>query len=189
MDERRANLRVIPGGRCCEAVCAGVRVVAAPEEAEPFAVDARVFEEDTWLIMSARPQVPPEPEHPIRLMTGLLEAEPAAVGSVVVTDGRPVRMRAVVHDVNAEPICRERWVHDALVAIIAETESRRLSALAMPALGVTHGRLPIERFAALLAGVLYQTPPLLLKRVWLIAPLPRNRQLIEALEPLGIHDQ
>jgi hypothetical protein len=53
-----------------------------------------VFEEDTWLVMSAAPTVC-EPEiHPIRLMTDAINAKPEPVGSVMVQNGDPLRFLA-----------------------------------------------------------------------------------------------
>ena len=79
-DEIRPVLRVLQGGR------SPVRgeIVAALEQHPPFLVEARVYEEDRWLVLSSPLEPQAVEEHPIRLMTALWVAEPQSPGSVVV---------------------------------------------------------------------------------------------------------
>ena len=120
--DRQAGLRLIQGGRQCRIRFGPIDIVTAPQSATPFEVDALAVEEDTWLIMSAEPTMGDLQEHPIRLMTDLIEARPKPVGSVVVQGRNPMHFMAIVHDVNQDPTCREEWVHSALHAIFREAE-------------------------------------------------------------------
>ena len=85
-----APLRLIDGGLHRETSFGHLRIVAAPENAAPFEVEAIAFEEDTWLVMSADPKICEPQEHPIRLMTDLIETQPEPVGSVLIQDSQPL---------------------------------------------------------------------------------------------------
>jgi hypothetical protein len=134
--------------------------------------------------MSAEPKIGDLQEHPIRLMTDLLEAQPKSVGSVMVQGRNPIRFMAIVHDVNQDPTCREEWVQCALNEIFREAERRKLRALGLPLIGTLHGKLVTQRFAGLFSLALLQASLKHLRRVWLIAPVPTNAEIINMLQPM-----
>lgn len=169
-------LRLVRGGRG-EIPLGPLLVTVAPPEAPPFAVAATVLEEDTWLVLSAEPEVKQPVEGMARIMTELLKAEPKLPGSVLVEGGDPLRMLAIVYDLAEEPICRPEWVGKALMGILAVAEEKGLSALALPLLGVRHGRLPVARFAELLAEAVRKVQPRSLRRVWLTAADQEGQEL------------
>lgn len=175
-------MRLILGGLQCEMTFAPVRIVAAPENNPPFGIDAKVYEEDTWLIMSADPKVCEPQEHPIRLMTDLMNARPEPVGSVLVEGKNPLRFLAVVHDVDQDPTWKEEWVEKALVNIFQEAEQRRLRAIGLPMLGTLHGRLEYRRFTELLGQALMQTTLKHLRRLWLLSPVENGQDIVETLK-------
>ena len=72
----RTTLRLIQGGLHSEISFGPVRIIAAPENIPPFELNARAYEEDTWLVMSADPKGCEPEVHPIRLMTELIETKP-----------------------------------------------------------------------------------------------------------------
>jgi hypothetical protein len=181
-NQTRPCFRLIQGGLQCETVLASLNVIAAPEKSPPFKVDAIAYEEDTWLMMSAEPEIAEPPEHPIRLMTDLIEAQPRAAGSVVVRGKNPLQFLAIVHDVNQDPTWREQWVEACLENIFKESEQRMLQAIGLPLLGTKHGRLEKKRFILLLGRVLKRTPFKHLKHLWLVAPTPENAKIINWLE-------
>jgi len=147
-----------------------LRIVSCPEDAPPFEVDAVAAEEDTWLVLSADP-VATEPEEGLEeILAAARQAQPEPPGSVVVLEGRPLRLLAVVHDLSREPTWREEWVASALAAILAECEARGIRSLALPPLGARHGSLAPPRFEELLAEALRAAPPLRLERLWLVVP-------------------
>jgi len=158
-----------------------VSIVAAPENLPPFDVDAIVFEEDTWLVLSADPKTCEPEEHPIRLMTELIEAQPETVGSVLIKGQNPIRFLAIVHDVDREPTWREEWVESALKEIFRLAERRRLRSIMLPLLGTLHGRLEKQRFVVLLGRALAQTPFTHLRSLWLMTPAGICPDIIESL--------
>lgn len=134
----------------------------------PFVPDAVVLEEDTSLVLSADPTPRDPGEHPIRIMTALYDHRPCAPGSVVVQGRFPVRMLAMVHDLDQDPTWREEWVCAALDEVLAESGRRGLRRLAMEPLGTVHGRLARERFMALLEQALARASPASPQEIWLM---------------------
>jgi len=180
--KRISRLRVIDGGLHCKMTFNGLQIIAAPKDAPPFKIDTLAVEEDTYLIMSAEPTHIPPAEHPLRFMAELAGLEPEKPGSIVVRGRNPVRMMAVVHDVNQEPTWREKWIEKALCEIFRQADSRQLSALGLPLIGTKHGKLKNHRFAALLAKAIKKSSFNHLKRLWLIAPVPENVKLVQLLK-------
>jgi hypothetical protein len=176
------SFQLIQGGLCCAMSFGPVHIVAAPEETPPFAVEALAIEEDTWLIMSAEPEACDPEEHPIRVMTHMIEARPEKVGSVLVSGGNPIRFLAIVHDVDQEPTCREEWVEAALRNIFIKTEQRGFKSLGLPFLGTLHGKLEAKRFVVLLSRVLLETTFNYMRRLWLITPVGSSSGIIESLK-------
>jgi hypothetical protein len=146
----------------------GIEVVVAPER--PRAADAVVEEEDTYLVLSANPEVREPAVTRLRAFHEAYTAEPAEPGSVVVRDGAPARLLAVVHDLSQNPSWREEWVAAALGAVLVEADSRKVRTLAMPPLGRVHGSLPRERFVALLRSALLVGAPRNLDQICLVVP-------------------
>ena len=181
-NQARQRFHLIQGGLQCQTVFASLNVIAAPEKYPPFKVDAIAYEEDTWLMMSAEPEIADPPEHPIRLMTDLIEAQPRPAGSVVVRGKNPLQFLAIVHDVNQDPTWREQWVEACLEKIFKESEQRLLQAIGLPLLGTKHGRLEMKRFIFLLRRVLKRIAFKHLKHLWLVAPTPKNAYIINWLE-------
>jgi len=171
------TFRVLPGSYPYEIRHGLLTIVAAPKDNKPFPVDAVAFEEDTFLVMSAETTVLEPRESLMRVMTKLIETRPEKPGSVLVKGKDPLRMLAVVHDLNHEPTWREEWVESALRGIFQEVEKRRLGSLALPFIGTLHGKLRKERFIRMLNAVLECTECKYLKKVWLIVP-PRTKPAV-----------
>jgi hypothetical protein len=124
--------------------------VTVGTEVDATACDAVVREEDTWLILSAPPEVTPPAEPLMGIMTELLDAQPHPPGTVLVREGHPLLLLAVVHDFDAEPCCRAEWVSAALTQVLRVCRERRIRSLCVPLLGVAHGRLtPQEAITAI----------------------------------------
>jgi len=168
--DNRPRLRLIQGSLHREMRHRSVQIIATPENKPPFRVDAVAAEEDTFLVLSAPPIVREPDEHPVRLMTRLIEMVPETPGTVLVKGKSPLRLLAIVHDLNQEPSWREEWVAKALQEIFREAEERNLRSIALPLLGTLHGSMKKERFAALLKSALEGRTPGHLERIWLVIP-------------------
>lgn len=178
---KQHNLKLIQGGLQQSTAYGSLEIVAAPEYAPPFPVQATTREEDTFLIMNPAAESICTEHHTIRLMAELEHFEPETAGTVLVRKTSPVQFVAVVHDVNQEPACREDWVEQAIQGVFREAERLKLSALAMPLLATRHGRLPLHSFAGLFGRALQNAPLTTLERIWLIAPVSDNGVVIHAL--------
>jgi hypothetical protein len=165
----RGRLRLVRGGSPPSIALGPFALRVAPPEQPPFEPRVRVLEEDTWRILSAPAEASPRQEHPIRLMTAVYDDEPAAPGSVLVGHRGWL---AVVYDLDAEPICREQWVADALAKVLEKARRLDCTSLALPLLGTTHGGIARERGLALLVDALRHADgqPSALRRLWLQAP-------------------
>jgi hypothetical protein len=183
--EPRPRLTVLEGGRSPLVRVGGLRIVVAPRDRSPFAVEALATEEDTYLVLSTPPRLPLPAQHPIRVMTSLWELEPEPPGTVVVREGSPLRLLAVVHDLDQDPTWREDWVVGALDGILRQAALRQLTALAVPLLGCRHGRLRPERFVELLMASLGRLAPEGLQRLWLMTPRLLEQRVKERLRQLA----
>jgi hypothetical protein len=173
--EAKPALRLIQGGLSHRVTHGVVHVVMAPREQPPFAVEATVVEEDTYLVLSADAHAAePHPEHPIRVMTSLLEVEPREPGTILVRDRFPIEIAAIVHDLDEEPSWREEWVIGALDRALHEAERRQLRSVGLEMLGAVHGRLERPRFLQLLRQALQRLESRSLERIWLIPPTARQ---------------
>jgi hypothetical protein len=143
-------------------------VVVTAEIAAPAAPDAMVAEEDTFLVLSADPEVR-EPNTPrLRVFHEAFTAGEMEPGTVVVCEGAPITMLAVVHRLSETPSWRAQWVGEALAGVLREAQARGMRTMAMPLLGRVHGELPVETFVLLLRGALEQHAPGSLGHLWLI---------------------
>lgn len=158
-----------PVARGDELRLGGVLVRVSADREPPFALDAEVLEEDTFLVLSADTEVAMPREHPLRVIDAAVSAEPLAPGSVRVRRGTPLRLLAVVHDLSSDPTCREEWVEAALAEVVALAEGRRLAAVSLPLLGTVHGRIQQTR-ALLLTRRALETAERYPQHVWLRVP-------------------
>jgi hypothetical protein len=157
----------------------GVRILMAPPGPRPFELDAEVFEEDTYLVLSAETAVREPVEHPLKVWTAVHQAEPRTPGSVLVTTGTPLRFLAVVHDLERTPTWTEDWISEALDHVFAEAEQRQIHGLALPPLGTLHGSLRPQRFTGLLRKALDRVELYHLERLWILAR-PSDIPFVEA---------
>jgi hypothetical protein len=177
----RSRLSLIQGGRGSNISFGSVRITAAPEDCPPFPVEAVVFEEDTYLVLSADGKKIESEDHPVVILTEAFGMEPEKPGTIVIYEGSPLRFLAVVHDFDQEPSWREEWVGKALENIFREVERRGLRSIALPFLGTKHGLLGKRRFICLLDDFLKKNSFPYLLRIWLVAGDPED-EIIEWLE-------
>jgi hypothetical protein len=160
-------LRLIPGGRCNDFWVNTAHLVVSSPDHPPFPRDTLVFEEDTYLVLSAEAVIRYTEEHPIRLMTALFNQQSLEPGSVIV---RGNRLLAIVHDLDCEPTCCEQWVRRALHACFKKADQLGTRALALPLLGRVHGRIPCTRSLTLILEAVGAASFHSLGRIWLMVP-------------------
>jgi hypothetical protein len=178
----RPSFRLVQGRNHSEIWIGSIRIFVAPEEMPPFVVEAVVFEEDTFLILSTDPELHEVAEAAPEVMAEAASLRPATPGSVILRGESPLQMLAVVHDLNEEPSWREEWVESALAEIFRVAEIRRFSSLALPLLGTLHGTMAKDRFLALLQEAVGKHPPVYLKRLWLLVSKGTAAELLTLLK-------
>jgi len=112
----------------------------------PFDMQAIVVEEDTSMILSADTNIQIHDEHPIRLMTSLVDHKPELPGTVVVHGKSPYYFYAIVHDFDQYPSFQERWVNSSIDMVMQKSAELRIHRLAMQMLGSIYGSQPENRF-------------------------------------------
>jgi len=166
----RSRLKVIVGGRPYPTSHGSIQIMVTSAAVPPPEAKVIVYEEDTFLVLSAPIEWKEPGEHPVRVMDDAYSADPETPGHVIVREGRPVKFLAVVHDLSQEPTWKEEWVAAALAVIFCEGESRKLTSMALPLLGTRHGSLETKRFFSLLRHALDRASLRHLKYLWLMMP-------------------
>ncbi len=164
-----------------------MRIVPAPPGATlVFLVEAQVIEDDTHLVLGADPQPRETHEEPERLLENAAASIGPAPGTLVVRGGHPLRLHAIVHDLDEAPSWREEWVASALREVLREVEARQLGSLALPLLGCVHGSLAPDRFAELLKGALTEATVERLDEVWVTVSPEIASEIANLLRVFGL---
>lgn len=183
-DARGQRLRLIEGGRR-EAFRIGsseVRLWTGP--GLPAGAGALVCEEDTMQVLGAPLALEPLFEHPVRVLTAASAASPATPGTVLVRAGRPLLLRAVVHDLDRDPSWSEGWIAEALREVLRLSARLKLGGVALPLLGTIHGRMPPTRALRLTWEALVAAREALPRRLWLLLPAAQIEATRERLDGL-----
>jgi hypothetical protein len=114
-------------------------------------------------------------------MTELLKTSPLTPGNVIPRGEQPLRLLAIVHDLDREPSWKEEWITGALDGIFREVETRKLRSIALPMLGTVQGSLEKQRFLVLLREALERSSPKHLTQLWLMVPSGSTREILEML--------
>lgn len=184
--EQRPPLRLVRS-RPKHAMIGTVRLSLAGA-GDDIPCDAVVLEEDTWQIMAAGSEPSNRSEHPIRLWTGIINARPQVVGTVLRRDGNPLTMLAIIHDFEKSPCCRPRWIADALADIFRICRERHIRSLLLPLLGVRHGRLSPRRAFRLVVTAINMYAQGELCRVLLECPGEQQSKLRELFDVAGVRE-
>lgn len=139
--KRKKGFRLIIGGAAEKIELNNIEIEVMSHSAISPPVDVRVFEEDTYLVLTVDPVMRYVDEHPVRLMTRIMDAKPHIPGSVVRKNSS---WYAVVHDLDAEPISRKEWIDTAYEEALRLAEEYGVARLGMPLLGAVHGRYPVR---------------------------------------------
>jgi len=134
---------------------------------QPFAVSVFACEEDTSLILSTDARVQFLEGHPIRVMTALIEDLVFAPGTVLPRRGSPVRLFAVVHDLEREPSTCDEWISQALNSVLLFCRKHAVVSLGLGPLGAVHGKRSTTSFIEALKRQLCTEPVPALRNVWI----------------------
>ncbi len=175
--EKTPSLKLLHGGRATTRKINGVTVSLVDRSAPLPPVSVRVFEEDTHLVLTKDPVVYAQVEHPIRVMTDILDSKPHKPGTVVIDQ----HWYAVVLDLDAEILCRESWVKEVCCAIFLQVKQKRISSLSLPLLGNVHGTLSADTSLKFILFALSNASVPSLQRLQLEIPETFTAHAIKAL--------
>ncbi|MHB8810593.1 MAG: hypothetical protein ACYC9M_11340 [Desulfobulbaceae bacterium] len=164
---RKTKLKLLFGGKAKHVTINGVKVSVAPNTLYPLPVDARVFEEDTHLVLTVDPVMRYTPEHPIRMLN-ILAKDRAKKPGTVVHNG--ASWYAVVHDLDLDPTSRREWVVRAYEEIFRLTEEDKVVRIGIPLLGSVHGNMKSLESLGLLLERLRAIRTRELKHIMIIVP-------------------
>lgn len=151
----------------------------------PFSVNAVVEEQDTSLVLGESNEISDPGDKPVWYFTNKLQSLTALTpGEVIVRKSRPMRMQAIVHDLDREPTCNEFWVQQALEKIVDATNTHHVHALQMPLLGTRYSDMTTAQFLQLLLESITQQEPAYLRRLWLVTPEQQCEAIFQELDSL-----
>lgn len=176
------TLRLIRGDLDRVVKIGNTRIQVSPQERPPFAVNAVTVEQDTALLLDEEPLLYAPSQSINEINTELEHFSEPLPGSVLVKQGSPKRLLAIIHDLEQDPTLRQEWVIKALHNLLRLAERQPLHAIALPLLGTRYGQLEQHRFVEMLCLTLKQSPSALPLRLWLVAPRQDVHALLESLE-------
>ena len=128
-------------------------------------VDVVVEEQDTNLVLGKSPVIMDTIESFPALVKKMEQQIHEIPGNVIVKQSIPIRLVAIVYDVEHTPICKESWIEEALQNILMQCEKYKIKTLAMPLLGTSYGKLKEETTMKLLQDSLFQERKKTLKKI------------------------
>lgn len=178
----KPQLTLLQGGRDKQAKVNSLVLKTIPDTSSPLPADVRLFEEDTYLVLTVDPVMRYTEEHPIRLMTKVTEAKPNKPGSIVIND---TSWYAVVHDLDNDPTCSVEWVKTAYNKALTLAEIKRVRRIAMPLLGTVHGRLVHQTSLELLVTAIKTNSFVHLQKILLLVPQQQLEHIRQWLQKVS----
>jgi hypothetical protein len=167
---RKLKFKLLFGGKAKHIAINGVKISVAPNTLYPMPVDARVFEEDTHLVLTVDPVMRYTPEHPIRMLNSLSRNRAKKPGTVV---RNGASWYAVVHDLDLEPTSRREWVESAYQEIFRLTEKDKVVRIGIPLLGSVHGDMKSSESLVMLLKRIRTIHARKLKHIMILVPPPQ----------------
>jgi hypothetical protein len=133
-------------------------------------VDAIVQEQDTHLILGTEPAIRDTHESYPLLVKKMGRQKPLLPGQVIIKNTTPLRITAILYDIEQTPVCTEELIADVLKSLLDKFNEYRLKSVAMPLLGSTHGKVKVSGFIKLLQDTLTISNPVYPEKILLIVP-------------------
>jgi len=165
-----------------------VHLAIVPNSLVPLPVDIQVFEEDTHLVLTVNPDRRYTEEHPIRLMTRIIETKPRKPGSIITNN---TTWYAIIHDLDAEPSCQQKWIEDAYHTVLNLGETKRVQKLGLPLLGSVHGNFPPEQSLKILIQIIKSLTFQHLKKILILLPhhdCEKTKKYLQGLTKLPVQN-
>ena len=145
-----------------------MEIALAPQKFPPFEVAAVNEEQDTALILDESDEIRDPGEKPPWFYANKLDQQVLLdPGQVVIRDTLPLRLQAIIHDLESEPVCNELWIFQALQQSFEIVEQRKISSLQSPLLGCKFGKIQPSQFFAILLEIVNRQRPAPITHLWL----------------------
>ena len=147
-----------------------VNVIVIPEKLAPVNVAAIVEEQDIALVLSMPSKLSVTDDKPCWYLANKLESQDTLQpGSVIIRDGKTIKIMAIIHDLDQDPTYKPEWISKALDNIFSISNSYGIRTMQLPILGAQYGRFKLGEFLLLLVNKIniYEGP---LEEIWLIIP-------------------
>jgi hypothetical protein len=147
-----------------------VEVTIAPPDFPPYEFEAFVEEQDNSLLLGLEPMIREPREQPDSLVEPMISELTKKPGDVIVKKTTPLKLLAIIHDLELRTTWKTEWIEEALKQIFCIIEDRKIKNIAMPMLGTIHGSLEYEEFVSLFRAALPSDTSCYPEKIWLIAP-------------------
>jgi len=166
-------------------------IYIAPNNCPPFSVKAIVEEQDTSLVLEPTDELPEyNDSRPVWYQANTLELQKVyRPGEVIVKSYNPIRLSAIVHDLDCDPSWKIDWIKTAIKNIFSFCDEKQLASLALPLLGTQFGKLKNKAFLKLLVSHLLLNQSDYPQRIWLLVSADNCQRVSEILNPLVVNFQ
>lgn len=145
-----------------------MELAIAPAKFPPFSVGAVIEEQDTALILDESDEIRDPGQKPPWFYANKLDQQTLLEpGQVITRDTQPLRLQAIIHDLESDPICNELWIFQAVQQAIEVAENRKIDALQIPLLGCKFGKIKPTQFFAILLEIINRQRPAPVNRLWI----------------------
>jgi len=158
-------MKLMYGGLSKSFEIRGVNVVVTTRKDLSSPFGAMVFEEDTNLILTVDKETRFQEQHPIKLMTEIINAPHHSPGTLVLNDQN---WYAVVIDINAEPMCNSEWIAGVYIEMFKQLDKRKILKAGIHLLGSIHGNMPVKKSVKIFLDILQMEPIKYTKNINLI---------------------
>ena len=166
-----------------------VAIYIAPDNCPPFSVKAIVEEQDTSLVLEPADEIHEySDDRPVWCLSNTQALQKVyRPGEVINKSYNPIRLLAIVHDLDCDPSWNIEWIKAAVENIFSLCSEKELLSLGLPILGAQFGKLENEAFVKLLVNQLQVKQLDCPQRIWLIVPAHDCQQVYEHLAQFVTH--
>lgn len=145
----------------------------APEQCPPFDVVAKIEEQDTSLILEPGDTINEyNDDKPVWYLSNTQALqETHQTGNVIIKHGQPLRLLAIIHDLDNSPSWREDWIKLALETSFSILNDREITSVALPCFGRHFKNFETQDFIRPLAYVIQKSNYPYPRKIWLIVPI------------------
>ena len=145
-----------------------MELAIAPAKFPPFPIGAVIEEQDTALILDESNEIRDPGQKPPWFYANKLDQQPLLdPGQVITRDTQPLRLQAIIHDLESDPICNELWIFQAIQQAIEIAEHNKINALQTPLLGCKFGKIKPAQFFTILLEIINRQRPPPVNRLWI----------------------